>query len=114
MRNVSLSLAKIASDPRGPRCVESLAEEAPMWNSRKCRSILTMMRMQRAGLVDIPRSYRRRGCESVGEDLGDAVGHFVDRVRNQMLVIVLVLVIVIVIVIVVLLVSMTMTMIVAV
>lgn len=72
-----------------------------------------MMRMQRAGLVDIPRSYRRRGCESVGEDLGDAVGHFVDRVRNQMLVIVLVLVIVIVIV-VLLLVSMTMTVIVAV
>lgn len=57
--------------------------------------------MQRAGLIDIPRSYRRRGRESVGEDLGDAVGHFVDRVRNEMLVIVLVLVIVIVIMIVV-------------
>lgn len=62
-----------------------------------------MPRVQRADLAHIARR-RRRGRESVGQDLGDAVGHFVDRPRDDVvLVIVTVIVFVIVIVIVLLL-----------
>lgn len=57
---------------------------------------------QRAVLVHVPRCRRRRRrCEGIGESFGDAVGHFVDRARdNVVLVVVVVVVIVIVIVVV--------------
>lgn len=59
---------------------------------------LTAPRVQRADFAYIVRR-RRRGRESVGKDLGDTVGHFVDRPRDDvMLVIVTMIVFVIVIV----------------
>lgn len=52
------------------------------------------MEVQRTGLVNILRRRRRR--ESVGDRFCDSVGHFIDRIRDNVVILIVVMVVVVV------------------
>lgn len=88
-----------------PRILQSKRIHTRVWKLANLEFLkffpesLTLMKVQRTGLVKILRLNRRRRCrrrrENIGDRFCDSVGHFIDRIRDNVVIVIVVMVVVV-------------------